>query len=60
MLPALAEQGVEVLAATPDDEVAATLRDSGIRWFRLAATRRVDLDYARTFGGSSTSRGRTW
>ncbi|MCZ7420620.1 MULTISPECIES: glycosyltransferase family 4 protein [unclassified Micromonospora] len=47
MLPALAEQGVEVLAATPDDEVAATLRDSGIRWFRLAATRRVDLDYAR-------------
>ncbi|MGC4748935.1 glycosyltransferase family 4 protein [Micromonospora sp. DT201] len=47
MLPALTEQGVEVIAATPDDEVAESLRASGIQWIPLGATKRVDLGYAR-------------
>lgn len=47
MLPALAEQGVDVVAATPDDEVAASLRESGITWLPLGASRRIDLGYAR-------------
>ncbi|MEU5562032.1 glycosyltransferase family 4 protein [Micromonospora musae] len=47
MLPALTAQGVEVVAATPDDEVAESLRASGIRWLPLGATRRIDLGYAR-------------
>ncbi|MBM0236226.1 glycosyltransferase family 4 protein [Micromonospora sp. ATA32] len=47
MLPALAQQGVDVVAATPDDEVAASLRESGVRWIALGADRRIDLSYAR-------------
>ncbi|MFI7283878.1 glycosyltransferase family 4 protein [Micromonospora chersina] len=47
MLPALTRQGVDVVAATPDDEVAASLRESGIRWLPLGATKRIDLGYAR-------------
>lgn len=47
MLPALSEQGVEVVAATPDDEVAESLRASGVPWFPLGARRRIDLAYAR-------------
>ncbi|GAB3072783.1 glycosyltransferase family 4 protein [Micromonospora schwarzwaldensis] len=47
MLPALADRGVDVVAATPDDEVAAALRDAGVRWLPLGAARRVDPGYAR-------------
>ncbi|MFI7071909.1 glycosyltransferase family 4 protein [Micromonospora sediminicola] len=47
MLPALAARGVEVVAASPDDEVAEALRAAGVRWLPLGAARRVDLDYAR-------------
>ncbi|WBB72503.1 glycosyltransferase family 4 protein [Micromonospora sp. WMMD1128] len=47
MLPALADRGVDVVAATGDDEVAAALRTAGVRWLPLAAAGRVDLGYAR-------------
>ncbi|MEU4788426.1 glycosyltransferase family 4 protein [Micromonospora tulbaghiae] len=47
MLPALVSRGVDVVAATPDDEVAAALRDAGVPWCPLGAAKRVDLGYAR-------------
>jgi glycosyltransferase involved in cell wall biosynthesis len=47
MLPALAARGVDVVAGTPDDEVAAALRESGVPWLRMGATSRIDLDYVR-------------
>jgi glycosyltransferase involved in cell wall biosynthesis len=46
MLPALAERQVDVIACTPDDEVAASLREAGVPWISLGATRRIDLRYA--------------
>lgn len=45
MLPALAEHGVEVVACTPDDEVAAGLRAAGVSWIELGASRRIDFGY---------------
>lgn len=47
MLPALAGHGVEVVACTPDDEVAAGLRAAGVTWVELGARRRIDLGYVR-------------
>jgi glycosyltransferase involved in cell wall biosynthesis len=47
LLPAMARAGVEVLAYTPDDEVAGALRAAGVPWQELAARRRVDPGYAR-------------
>ena len=47
MLPALAGQNMDVVAGTPDDEVGASLRESGIPWLPLGAGRRVDPGYAR-------------
>lgn len=47
MLPALAERHVDVVACTPDDEVAAALREAGVPWVGLGASRRIDLGYAR-------------
>jgi len=46
MLPALAASGTEVVACTPDDDVAGSLRDAGVSWIELTARRRVDLGYA--------------
>jgi glycosyltransferase involved in cell wall biosynthesis len=45
MLPALAGHGVEVVACTPDDEVAAGLRAAGVSWMELGASRRIDFGY---------------
>jgi glycosyltransferase involved in cell wall biosynthesis len=47
MLPALAARGFDVVACTPDDAVAAALREQGVRWIELGAAARVDLTYAR-------------
>ncbi|BCB79099.1 hypothetical protein GCM10022251_19240 [Phytohabitans flavus] len=47
MLPALAAQGVDVVACTPDDEVGAGLRAAGVTWIELGARRRIDLGYVR-------------
>ncbi|MFG1672972.1 glycosyltransferase family 4 protein [Micromonospora sp. NPDC049282] len=47
MLPALTTRGVDVVAATPDDEVAQALRGAGVPWRPLGAAKRVDLAYAR-------------
>jgi len=47
LVPGLAGLGIEMLACTPDDEVAAALRSAGVPWVDLAARTRVDLGYAR-------------
>ncbi len=47
LVPGLAGLGFEMLAATPDDEVAAALRSAGVPWVDLAARRRIDVGYAR-------------
>lgn len=46
MLPAFALQGMEILALTPDDPVAAALRGAGVGWQDLGARRRVDPGYS--------------
>lgn len=48
IIPAHARTGVDVIAATSDDEVGASLRDAGVPWVNLSAARRVDLGYARS------------
>ncbi|MET7668456.1 glycosyltransferase family 4 protein [Micromonospora luteifusca] len=47
IIPAHARTNVDVVAATSDDEVGASLRESGVPWVNLSATSRVDLSYAR-------------
>ncbi|GAB4106009.1 glycosyltransferase family 4 protein [Micromonospora taraxaci] len=47
IIPAHARTGVEVIAATSDDEVGYALREAGVPWIGLSATSRVDLAYAR-------------
>jgi glycosyltransferase involved in cell wall biosynthesis len=46
MLPAFTAMGIEILAGTPDDAVAAALREAGVPWIDLGAHRRVDVGYA--------------
>jgi glycosyltransferase involved in cell wall biosynthesis len=46
MLPAFAAAGIEILAGTPDDAVAAALRQAGVPWVHLSARRRFDPGYA--------------
>jgi glycosyltransferase involved in cell wall biosynthesis len=46
-LPALAAGGLDVVACTPNDAVGAALRDAGMPWFELGATRRIDPSYVR-------------
>ncbi|MGQ5263946.1 glycosyltransferase family 4 protein [Micromonospora sp. ZYX-F-536] len=48
IIPAHARTNVDVIAATSDDEVGASLRESGVPWVNLSATSRVDLGYARS------------
>jgi len=50
LIPAIAERGVDVVACTPDDDVASTLRASGISWIEMGARSRVDMAYARDVG----------
>jgi glycosyltransferase involved in cell wall biosynthesis len=50
LVPALVRGGVEVVAYTPDDEVAAALRAAGVPWLDLAARRRIDPGYVRAIG----------
>ncbi len=47
LIPAHARTGVDVVAATSDDEVGAALREAGVPWIGLSATSRIDLAYAR-------------
>jgi glycosyltransferase involved in cell wall biosynthesis len=47
MIPALARAGIDMVACTPDDEVAAALRGAGVPWISLGARSRLDLGYAR-------------
>ncbi|MEU2611317.1 glycosyltransferase family 4 protein [Micromonospora sp. NPDC007271] len=47
IIPAHARTGVEVIAATSDDEVGSALREAGVPWIGLSAASRVDLAYAR-------------
>ncbi|MGN9808276.1 glycosyltransferase family 4 protein [Micromonospora sp. BQ11] len=47
IIPAHARTGVDVIAASSDDEVGAALRASGVPWVNLSAASRIDLDYAR-------------
>jgi glycosyltransferase involved in cell wall biosynthesis len=47
MLPALVASGVDIVACTPDDEVGAALRESGVPWRNLSARSRIDLQYVR-------------
>ncbi|TDC41816.1 glycosyltransferase family 4 protein [Micromonospora sp. KC213] len=47
LIPAHARTGVEVVAATSDDEVGRALREAGVPWTALGARSRVDLAYAR-------------
>lgn len=47
LVPAHARTGVEVIAATSDDEVGRSLREAGVPWVGLSATSRIDLGYAR-------------
>jgi glycosyltransferase involved in cell wall biosynthesis len=50
LIPAIAQRGVDVLACTTDDDVAASLRESGIEWVGMGARRRIDLRYAHEIG----------
>ncbi|MFI7606791.1 glycosyltransferase family 4 protein [Micromonospora sp. NPDC049366] len=47
LIPAHARTGVEVVAATSDDEVGWALREADVPWVGLSATSRIDLSYAR-------------
>ncbi|MEU5786897.1 glycosyltransferase family 4 protein [Micromonospora purpureochromogenes] len=47
IIPAHARTGVEVIAATSDDEVGRALREAGVPWIGLSAASRMDLAYAR-------------
>ncbi|WP_433552951.1 glycosyltransferase family 4 protein [Micromonospora zamorensis] len=47
IIPAHARTGLDVIAATSDDEVGYALREAGVPWVGLSATSRVDLGYAR-------------
>ncbi|MFU8875686.1 glycosyltransferase family 4 protein [Micromonospora sp. SL4-19] len=47
LIPAHARMGVEVIAATSDDEVGRALREAAVPWIGLSATSRIDLAYAR-------------
>ncbi|MBM0233444.1 glycosyltransferase family 4 protein [Micromonospora sp. STR1_7] len=47
IIPAHARTGVDVIAATSDDEVGSALRAAGVPWVGLSATSRIDLAYAR-------------
>ncbi|MEW2540224.1 glycosyltransferase family 4 protein [Micromonospora chalcea] len=47
LVPAHARTGVDVVAATSDDEVGRSLREAGVPWVGLGATSRIDLGYAR-------------
>lgn len=47
IIPAHARTGVEVVAATSDDEVGRALREAGVPWIGLSAASRIDLGYAR-------------
>ncbi|MCZ7439423.1 glycosyltransferase family 4 protein [Micromonospora sp. WMMC241] len=47
LVPAHARTGVEVVAATSDDEVGRSLREAGVPWTALGAISRVDVGYAR-------------
>ncbi|MGK5738662.1 glycosyltransferase family 4 protein [Micromonospora sp. URMC 103] len=47
LIPAHARTGVDVLAATSDDEVGRALREAGVPWIPLSAASRIDLTYAR-------------
>ncbi|MGB2567554.1 glycosyltransferase family 4 protein [Micromonospora citrea] len=47
IIPAHARTGVEVVAATSDDEVGRSLREAGVPWVGLGAASRIDLTYAR-------------
>ncbi|MGW4462991.1 glycosyltransferase family 4 protein [Micromonospora sp. NPDC004704] len=47
IIPAHARSGVEVVAATSDDEVGSELRAAGVPWVELSATSRIDLNYVR-------------
>ncbi|MEK8107826.1 glycosyltransferase [Micromonospora sp. M12] len=60
LIPAHARTGIDVIAATSDDEVGYALREAGVPWIGLSATSRVDLAYARGSAASSTSCNRTW
>ncbi|MGK5442030.1 glycosyltransferase family 4 protein [Micromonospora sp. URMC 105] len=47
IIPAHARTGVEVVAATSDDEVGGALREAGVPWVGLSAAGRIDLSYVR-------------
>lgn len=47
IVPAHAKNNVEVVACTPDDEVARSLREAGVPWIKLSASSRIDLSYVR-------------
>ncbi|MEU7614345.1 glycosyltransferase family 4 protein [Micromonospora sp. NPDC049204] len=47
IIPAHARTGLDVIAATSDDEVGHALREAGVPWVGLSATSRIDLAYAR-------------
>ncbi|MEV4630451.1 glycosyltransferase family 4 protein [Micromonospora sp. NPDC049523] len=47
IIPAHARTNVDVVAATSDDEVGASLRDAGVPWVDLSAASRIDLTYVR-------------
>jgi glycosyltransferase involved in cell wall biosynthesis len=50
LIPAMAARGVEVLACTTDDAVAAALRTSGVDWVGMGARSRIDPAYVRQIG----------
>jgi glycosyltransferase involved in cell wall biosynthesis len=47
IIPAHARSGLDVVAATTDDEVGHELRAAGVPWVGLSATSRIDLNYVR-------------
>jgi glycosyltransferase involved in cell wall biosynthesis len=55
LIPAIAERGVDVVACVSDDEVAHSLRESGIEWINMGARSRIDLGYARAIGAAVKS-----
>jgi glycosyltransferase involved in cell wall biosynthesis len=50
LVPAIAERGVDVLACVSDDDVASSLRKSGVTWMNMGARSRVDMGYVREIG----------
>jgi glycosyltransferase involved in cell wall biosynthesis len=50
LIPAIAERGVDVVACVSDDDVASSLRKSGVAWINMGARSRVDMGYVREIG----------